>query len=42
MTCRMGPQNAPEYTDEFRKYLINCIDMLEFEAKFIFEMDLVD
>ena len=42
MDCRMGPQSASEYIDEFRNSLINCADVLESKVKFIFEMNLAD
>ena len=42
MACRKWPWSAAEYIDEFRKYLVNCTNVLESEAKFNFEMDLAD
>ena len=42
MACRMGVQSATEYIDKFQKCLLIFSDILEAEAKFIFEMNLVD
>ena len=42
MACRMGLCSTIEYTDKFLKCLLYCADVLESEAKSIFEMVLVN
>ena len=42
MACRMGLCSTIEYTDKFLKCLLYCADVLEYEAKSIFEMDLAE
>ena len=42
MVYRMGPKIVTEYTDEFQKYLVNCANMSDTEAKYIFEINLAD
>ena len=40
VACRMGPQIATQYINEFRKYLVNYAYVLESKANFIFEINL--
>ena len=39
---RMGPHSATEYIDRLQKYLANCANVSETQAKFIFEMNLAN
>ena len=40
--CRMGPQSAIKCIDEFRKIFVDCTDILESAAKFIFKLNIAD
>ena len=37
VACKMGNKNATQYADALYKQLVNCKDITEAEAKFIFE-----
>ena len=40
--CRMGKCNVTDYIDDFRHFLVCCMDIQESEAKFLFENNMAD
>ena len=42
VACKMGQRSATEYTDDFRKHLVNCRDIYEPEAIFIFDTNIAN
>ena len=36
ITCKMGQRSATEYIDDFKKHLVNCRDIQEPKAKYLF------
>ena len=42
MATKQGKQHVQQYMDDFRKVLLECTDVTEAEAKFVFESNLVD
>ena len=38
----MGWSSATEYIDDFKKHLVNCSNVQEPEAKFIFEINMAN
>ena len=41
-TCCMGNKSITEYIDAFRKHLVCCADVQEYEAKFSFKNNISD
>ena len=42
MASKQGKQHVQQYIDDFRKALLECTDITEAEAKFVFELNLAD
>ena len=42
VACKMGQRSATEYINDLKKHLVNCSDVQEPEAKFIFETNMAD
>ena len=42
MATKQGKRHVQQYIDDFRKALLECTDVAEAEAKFVFESNLVD